>query len=228
MSFTLLRNNTRTWFNEVQVYLNFITQQEPNEPTQITPAEVKIMRGLFYVHLYSALEKTVNKSVEQTLLLIDSVNVKNKHFTLAFNTISVLSELKSLKDCGYKNFINKSIDLFQAVNSGRINTINETAFSNNLQNIWISTVNEIRGAFGMPDINITARMRATVDEIVDKRNAVAHGRETASDIGERHRSDILRTKLQLIQDFANLIIDDFEDYYDNKKFLKPIMKRHYI
>lgn len=228
MSFILLKNNTRTWFNEVQVYLNFITHEEPDNPMDVTPAEVKIMRGLFYVHLYSALEKTINKAVEQTLLLIDSSNVKNKHFTLAFNAISVQSELRSLKDCGYKNFTQKSIDLFQAVNSGQIKAINETAFSNNLQNIWISTVIEIRKAFGMADLEISPRIRASVDEIVDKRNAVAHGRETASDVGERQRTDILRTKLQLVQDFANMIIDDFEDYYENKKFLKPIMKKYYV
>ncbi len=228
MSYRHIKDNSRSWFNEVQVFLNFITQQEPKDPTHVTPSEVKIMRGLFYVHLYSALEKTINKAVEHTLLSINSANVKNKHYTLAFNAISVLAELKSLKDCGYKNFTKKSIDLFTAVNSTEIKSINETTFSNNLQNIWFSTVNEIRCAFGMSTLNIDARMRTTVDEVVEKRNAVAHGRETASVIGERQKTEVLREKLTLIQSFANLIIDDFEDFYNNKKFLKPPMKKHYL
>jgi hypothetical protein len=228
MNYNLVRNKARAHFNEVQVFLNFITQQEPNNPIDVTPAEVKVMRGLFYVHLYSALEKTINMSVEHTLLLISSDNVKNKHYTLPFNAISVLNELKSFKDSGYRYFFRKSIDLFQAVGGSQISCINETAFANSLQNIWMSTIDEIRGAFGMSNIAVNPRIRTTVDEIVEKRNAVAHGRETASDVGERHRSDVLRIKLQLIQDFANMIIDDFEKYYNDKKYLKAIVKKHYI
>lgn len=227
MSFDNVRNITSSMFNEAQVFLNFITSQEPEGPMDPTPSEVKIMRGLFYVHTYSAIEKAINELVQRTLLLINSNQVKNNHFTLAFNTISVIDKLQSIRNCSSRNFTNNSISLFQEVGSKSVRQINETVFSYQLQNVWVSTIEEVFGAFGMEIPEIGPREKATINEIVDKRNAVAHGRESASFVGERHRANILREKLQIAHNFTIMMIDEFEDYYENKKFLKPIMKKYY-
>jgi len=228
MSFQTVKNNTSSRFNEVQVFLNYITSQEPNAPLVPTPLEVKIMRGLFYVHLYSSLEKSFNELVQHTLALINSKNVKNIHYTLSFNTISVIDKLKSLKDCSHKKFISKSIDIFEEVGTRNSRNINETMFSTYLQNVWVETILEIQGAFGMPIMSIAPRTRYTINEIVDKRNAVAHGRDSAAVIGERYRCSDLRIKLDITQDFIIGIIDEFENYYVDKKYLKPVMKKHYV
>jgi hypothetical protein len=227
MSFVSVRDLATSRFNEIQVFLNFITSQEPNSHLDPIPAEVLIMRGLFYVHLYSALEKSVNEAVQKTLVLVNSDSVKNIHYTLAFNTISVNDKLKSLKDCSHKRFVQKSVQLFEEVGSRRVGTINETTFSNSLQNVWIATIEEMFSAFGIKDFPIEQREKTTINEIVDKRNAVAHGRESASFVGERHRASILRSKFQITQDFTMRLIDAFQEFYDNKKYLKPIMKKHY-
>ena len=228
MSFTSTRSLNSSRFNEVQLFLYYITSQEPALITDPTPAEVKIMRGLFYVHLYAALEKSMNEVVEKTLLLISAKGIKNNHYTLSFNTISVMDKIQALKDCGYKKVVSRSTQLFQEVGSRNVKPINETIFSRKLQNVWIETIEEIITAFGMKDLNLPPRTSATIDEIVGKRNAVAHGGESASFVGERHRASVLRTKLQVAQDFMILILDTFEDYYDNKKYLKPVMKKHYV
>ncbi len=227
MSFAAVKTTTTSRFNEVQIFLNFITSEEPNNPTEVTPADVKIMRGLFYVHLYAAIENSINELVEKSLLLINSKQVKNNHYTLIFNTISVMDKLQSLKDCSHKNFTNRSIALMHEIGSRNIRGINETAFSNQLQNIWISTVIEVYSAFGIGNPSFDPRVRATIDEIVDKRNAVAHGRESAQSIGERHRTDVLRQKLSTAQNFITQVIDDFESFYDEKRYLKPVMKKYY-
>lgn len=227
MSFTAVKKTTSSRFSEVQIFLNFITSEEPNNPTEITSANVKIMRGLFYVHLYAAIENSINELVEKSILLINSKNVKNNHYTLIFNTISTIDKLQSLKDCSHKNFTNRSIALMQEIGSRNIRGLNETVFAKQLQNIWMSTVLEVYNAFGIKKPNFDPRVRATIDEIVEKRNAVAHGRESAQSIGERHRSDILRQKLSITQTFTNQVIDDFENFYNKKKYLKPIMKKYY-
>jgi len=227
MSYAVVRSKTVTAFNEIQVFLNFIASQEPRNPQDPTPLEVKVMRGLFYVHLYAAIELSVSEMTQQTILLINSKSVKNNHYITKFNTISVIDKIKSLKDSSYKNLIPKSAELFEEISSRNVRSLNETMFANSLQNIWIKTVEELVNAFGMKPIIFQARERATIDEIVDKRNSVAHGREKASFVGERHRSIILRTKLNISQAFVQKLIYEFEDYYMQKKFLKPIMKKHY-
>jgi hypothetical protein len=228
MTFTLIKNRARTRFNENITYLNYLTAVEPNDPTIPASQELKIMKGLFYVHLYGSLEKTINDLIENTLISINSQNIKNKHFSPPFNTISLLGKLQSFKDCGHRNFFAKAIEIFEEMQSDNIPSLNETAFSNNLQNVWTKTIIEILTAFGIGNFIIEPRTRTTIDEIVDKRNAVAHGRETAAVIGERFRTNDLRVKMNTITTFSFDLIDCFENYHDSKKFIKPQSKRHYV
>lgn len=227
MSFQIVRNGARSRFAETQVFLNHLTAIEPNDPTIPDSLEFKIMKGLFHVQLYSALEKTVNEIIENTLTYIGATGVKNIHYAIPFNTISLVDKLKSFKDCGYNNFFNKAIEIFEELSSQNVSTINESTFSNNLQNVWTKTIDEVIKAFGIKGFIIDPRTRTTIDELVEKRNAVAHGRESAAVVGERFRTDVLRAKSQLINDFAFQLIDLFDDYYSNKNFLKGNAKKHY-
>jgi hypothetical protein len=228
MSFLIVRHGARSRFAETQVFLNHLTAIEPNDPTTPDSLEFKIMKGLFHVQLYSALEKTVNEIIENTLTYIRAAGVKNIHYAIPFNTISLVDKLKSFKDSGHNNFFNKAIEIFEELTSRNVGPINESAFSNNLQNVWTKTIDEVIKSFGIKGFRIDRRTRTTIDELVEKRNAVAHGRESAAVVGERFRTDVLRRKSQLIVDFAFELIDLFEDYYSNKGFLKGNAKKHYV
>jgi len=228
MSFTTVRNNVRTRFTENQVFLNYLTSLEPRVITDPVPLELNIMKGLFYVYLYSSLEKSVNELIENTLIHISSKTVQHNHFNLPFNSIALVDKLKSFKASGHSNFFNKAFEIFNEVSSSNICTINETIFSNNLQNVWTKTILEICNSFGIKSLTIEPRVRATIDEVVDKRNAVAHGRESAKVVGERFRTDNLRVKMDIIIDFCNELVDIFENYYTRKDYLKPTAKKHYV
>jgi len=227
MTYNVVRERTRTRFNEVSTYLNFIASIEPKDINEQASLEVKITRGLFHVHLYAALEKTVNDLVEYTLTKVSSKKVKHNHYVVPFNTISLIHKLKSFKDSGYSSFIPKATEIFESMICTQITPIDETAFSNSLQNVWVSTIDEVRRALGMNTLSIGAREKATINELVEKRNAVAHGRESAATIGERHRSNVLRTKMDIVVSFAYQQIDDFEVYYDNKTYIKPLTRKYY-
>jgi hypothetical protein len=227
MSYESIKENARTRFNEVQINLNYIANIEMNNSELELPSEVKIMKGLFYVHLYSALEKTVNDVVEHTLRLISSSAVKYNHYSVPFSVISLADHLKSFKDCGHSRFFDKAITIFSNMQDKSIASINETVFSGSLKNVWTKTIDEVMRAFGMNGFIASPRERATLDEIVEKRNAVAHGRESALEVGERHRTEVLRDKTLIITEVAYRLIDDFESYYESKKYIKPVAKRYY-
>lgn len=227
MSYGSVKSRSRSRFNEVQVYLNYISSLEPANPTESASLELKIQRGLFYVQLYAALEKTINDVVETTLILIASKSVKSVHYSPGFGVIAFSNKLRGLKDAEYNNFFNKSIEFFEEVRSSNITAINDSVFSTSLQNVWAKTIDEVYRSFGMKEFTLTARERATIDEIVDKRNAVAHGRESASAAGERHRTDVLRQKYSVILEIAKRIIDDMETFYFSQAYLKPVVKKYY-
>jgi len=224
MPFSIIRANSRERFSEVLINLAYI---ESIEPDGEAPSEVKILRGLFYVHLYSALEKVVNETVEQAILLIKSERVKNRHFENAFNVISLNSKMQSFKQCGYKDYFFKSAEVFESLDSESSFDISNTIFSQNLQNVWYKTIQDTIRSFGATPIAVDPRIKLTINEIVDKRNAVAHGRETPVAVGERHRTDVLRTKTQEIQLVAEQVICTFEDYIYNKKYIKSSCANEY-
>lgn len=225
MSFNIVRSNSRERFGEVLINLAFI---EENEGAGESSVEVKILRGLFYVHLYSAMEKAINETIEQAILLVKQDSVKNKHYENSFNVISLNSKMQAFKHCSSKNYFSKSVEVFESLGAEDSFELNNTIFSESLQNIWYKTIQESIRSFGAAPIPIEPRVRLTIDEVVEKRNAVAHGRETPVSIGERHRSNMLRVKTQEIQLVVEQFISTFEDYVNNKKYINPLYINDYL
>ncbi len=227
MPFNGVKTRTSERFNEVQIFLTFISSQEPTLPTHSVSLEVRIMKGLFYVHLYSAFEKSVNDAVETALSLISAKSIKNNHLSPTLLSIALSDKMKSLKDSGYSKIFIKSADVFTESASSNILPINETIFSSQLQNVWVKTIFEIVSILGVDEIEFSSRVRTTVDEIVDKRNAVAHGRDSAASVGERYRATVLREKMELISSAIHQIIDALEAHCSSKRYIKPNARRYY-
>lgn len=224
MPFSIIKSNSRERFNEVYINLSYIEYIEPKDEQ---PPHVKILRGLYYVHLYSALEKVVNETIEQTITIIKSKKIENRHYKTAFNVISLNSKMQSFKECGYKDYFLKSSEIFNSLFSNDIFEISDTIFSQNLQNVWFKTISEIIKSFGAKPLELHPRVISTVNEIVDRRNAVAHGRETPISVGERFRCKALRSKTQEIQLVADLFIATFEAYIIENEFVVEEEKIRY-
>lgn len=227
MSFINVRTKARSRFSEVSTYLNYVASIEPENIRDPAPLEVKIMRGLFQVHLYSALEKTVNELIENTLNYISSNNVKSLHYANSFKSISLINKLKAFRDCKFDNFFMKASEIFSEMESDSPLSISESVFSSSLQNVWTKTIVEIVNTFGIKGFVVDPITKTIIDELVERRNAVAHGRESASVVGERFRTNVLRTRYATIVQFADQLIDLFELFYNNKQFIKPYAKKHY-
>ncbi|MDP1784407.1 MAG: MAE_28990/MAE_18760 family HEPN-like nuclease, partial [Sulfuricurvum sp.] len=188
---------------------------------------IKVLRGMYYVHLYAAMERVVNETVEQAILLIKDQAVLNKHYKTEFNAVSLYSRMLGFKAAGYKDFFSKSVEVFGSVDAEEAFDLNNTMFSSNLQNVWHETIQQTLKCFGISKLCLESRVRFTVDEIVDKRNAVAHGRESPITVGERHRCDVLRQKTQEIQGVVDLFVDAFETHITNKLYIKDHYRPNY-
>jgi hypothetical protein len=227
MNLNAVRISAGKHIQEVRAHLSHIMDLEPTDPLEPMPFEVKVLNGLFYVNLYSALERSVNDTVQRTLTYIASISVRNSHLSGSFCTISLFSTLSSLKDSKNSKFIIKSTELFARQVDDNIATINESCLAIYLQNVRINTVDELFDAFGINKLNLNPTTRLSVDEIVENRNKVAHGREQASIVGERHRANSLRQKTDEVSELINSIIDSFEEFCISKSFIKPAERYRY-
>lgn len=226
MNFITVQRNVRTRLTENLNFLNYISAMEPTDPQKSIPIEVNIMKGLFYVHLYSSLEKTFNELVENAIVLINSKSVLTKHYNPSFLLVALSNQLKSFKMCNSKNYINNAHSIFLQSQESTALPINETTFSDSLQNVWFKSIQEVCQCFGIK-LTTSARTKTTINELVDKRNAVAHGRENAAEVGSRFRTDLMRIKYNEISDFCYELINLFEACISNKAFLKPASRRLY-
>lgn len=226
MTFSSARTITAERFNESLIYLNYISALEP-KPGEPVGQELKVMKGLFLVHLYGALEKSTTTSVQLLLTSIKSLQPKNADVILPFNVISMARHWKSIKDTRYKGAFLQMREFFSALESNSFHDIDETLFSSLLMNIWANTIDEVVGAFGISGFALTVSDRALINELVDKRNAVAHGRESAASVGEKYRCDELRKRLNSTQVLMTTFIDRLEVYFEQREFLQPIKQASY-
>lgn len=220
MSFEATRRISSERLSEVLIYLNHISSVELPAGTP-TGQDLKIVKGMFFVILYGALEKSTHELLQLLLLKIKVLQPKNRHVVLAFNVVSMARRWKSVKDTGYKDVFPRMSEFFSCLDSAEYLGIDETLFAGLLQNIWADTIEEVITALGVSGFTLSNADRAAIDELVENRNAIAHGRESVSSIGERYRSDDLRKKLQDIQSFIVKLIDRMELYFDQREFLLP-------
>lgn len=228
MPLSKVRGNIANRLNLININLRHLQSSEPQELTFETSEIHKIQKGLYYVHLYSALEKSVNEIIERVLLVIDSMNVKHEHFIVDFNVISLDAQMKSYKMAGKDRSLECMINVFGKMHCQEVSKINNTIFSYQLQNIWFETIQTLFICFGITQIeDINGDIKVTIDEVVEKRNAVAHGRIPADKVGERQRCDVLQKRTTVIQSTLNLVTNKFEKYLNNKNYIKEEFKIFY-
>jgi len=81
-----------------------------------------------------------------------------------------------------------------------------------LQNIW--TMFCVQGPV-LPEM----ALKGKIDELVDKRNALAHGRETPSEIGARFSFAELETRYAACNSLSLHIVNTFTTYLLDRDFL---------
>jgi len=174
MTFESARKIVSERFSESLIYLNYIDFEESNSKNfALTRQDMKVMKGLFFVHLYGALEKSIVESVQLLLTKIRALQPKNEHLILPFNVISMSRKWQSIKDTGYKNSFCQMNQFFSELESDCYHDFDECLFSTYLQNIWAKTIKDVIDAFGISDFTLTLDQRVLIDELVQKRSEIA-------------------------------------------------------
>lgn len=192
-------------------------QDDVNKPN---PVIHKIQKGLYFVHLYSAFEKSVNDLVVRTLAVIESKEVKHKHYSLTFNTVAMDAKLMSYKSAGKDRVLGCAVSIFETMGLDEHTRLNESMFAAKLQNVWFDTAQLTLMSFGITPLqDPNGSLKVAIDEVVDKRNAVAHGRMTADVVGSFQRCNVLQERTVAIQTVLASITDKLEDFLNDKKYI---------
>lgn len=226
MPLTTVRQEVARRFSEAQSFLTSIKESELPIITQ--PQELNTRKGLFLVLLYSALEYALSRSVVEYAGMVNNTSVTYEHIDDKLYALALDPQLTSCAMVGREHRWQKRIGLFQKQFSTETVQISEGAFLDQLENIWAKTITKTFGVLGLPDAALhNPRISQYVDEVVDRRNAVAHGRESAAVIGQSYTTGRLQILQDEISTQAQYMMACIEQHLDGKSFIKVQHKHAY-
>lgn len=152
-----------------------------------------ITKGLMFVQMYAVYEFTVNSTVRAAIDSIKTHNHKMKDISPSLQALFLDPELNSLRDGRRKNIWANRIKLFERAFSNEVLSLSsDTRPPSDGSHYRYTHLVMIFNVFGINRLPVRCRKHIQrITEVVDHRNSIAHGQETAEDIGRRYtRSEI--------------------------------------
>ncbi|MGJ1333989.1 MULTISPECIES: MAE_28990/MAE_18760 family HEPN-like nuclease [Sphingobacterium] len=217
--FTDLKTDSASRLVEVRDFLDLINSLIPSPPIP-TPNNLLTAKGLFYVHIYGVFEFTITSCIKRTIILINNENVNINDLQPLLLTMALNSEFDSLANVKARNW-DCRWSLFEKIRDNSISQIITDLIPTDGKNIRYKQLESIWKTFciNSPILNLPS-IGGRLKDIVDNRNAIAHGNTTSSEIGSRVTMNDLYNRYNEISSYCSYVIQVFEEYVLNKDYLK--------
>lgn len=217
--FSDLKRDSASKLVEVREYLDLINSLIPAPPIP-TPNSVLSAKGFFYVHIYGVFEYTVTTAVEKAIFYINADNAAINDLKPLILSMVLNPECDSITSTNSRNW-KKRWALFEKIRDNIICEIATEILPTDGKNIRYSQLESIWTTFCIdePILN-SLSIGGRIKDIVDNRNAIAHGNLNPSEIGSRVSIAELYSRHNEMSNYCSYLIQVFEDYITNKKYLK--------
>lgn len=185
MSFSAAKTEVRARFSEARLLLENLRRSSPPAFTPVDETQ-KALRGLWLVSLYAAVERSANAVVEAAIADISSKSIKSSDSKFNLHGIFHYNKVQAVHSCGRNSLFDKSADLFEVAFSDATLSATDNPLAESLQNVDAKTLSWILKLFGAPEMTPDVASIGRTNTLRERRNAVAHGRESASKVGERY------------------------------------------
>lgn len=213
------RSSSNARLREVRELLTLIGHLEPQTFKAPDPNELLVLRGLFFVHLYSVLEFAVTSGASRALTLISEQKIICKSIKPPLLALAADSLFSKIKHSSFLKQIEDRLELLDGQHLSKQCTVREEVFGKYLQNIYPETIEII---FSVLCINKKIvpedRVRGYICELTNNRNSVAHGRESTAYIGSRRRHIELVTILEAIAAFIDYFYDCLSECIETRPY----------
>jgi len=152
-------------------------------------------KGLCFIQLYALWEFTLHESVKEALALLGTHGLQLRQIRRELAPLLLQRELQSLKDSGAKSLWEKAIEFSEKLSSGNPAVVSNGTFPSDGSHFRIGQVVTIWSIFGITSPPVPQpRFGTLIGEVVNHRNAIAHGRETPEHVGRRYTKAELTKK----------------------------------
>lgn len=204
--FPILKNEIDARFATIEEYFGATASLQEHH--------LAVAKGLMFVQIYAIYEYTVNKAVSETIESIKTHNHKMMDLSPSLLSLFLDPELRSLRDGPRRNEWSSRLKLFdQAFGSHVVTLSGDTNPPSDNSHYRYSQLVLIFKVFGISRMPVPRRRHIQrIGEVVDHRNAIAHGRETAEDIGRRYTRSDIRKVIRQMKSVCMLLIRVLDAY----------------
>jgi len=198
-----------------------LTKKLESQDENIDSEIFKIQKGFVFVSLYSSLEFTLVSVVGRYLELLKQQPKKPMEYRKYLLCTILNAKLNSVRDCSKKNLWGKKADLFDSLFSNEIVLIDDSIIPTDGFNISHKQVQDVWKLFHLSGNPLPSGVNVLLlNEVKDHRNAIAHGRKKALDVGARYTTNMLTEKERAIEELCFHILETFKSSYENEEYLK--------
>lgn len=213
--FTAVQNELSERLRNARAIYELVKRQELDPAKSF---ENKVLKGLFFVALYGALEKGLSFSVSICIeslnqLNLDLLQIKPVLWALVFD-----SDCVRIEQGGGKKWKNRNM-LFSEIKDVKAKSIDSILFPTSIGNIKKEQIEGIWKTFDLqsvifPDPSVIGRL----ETLAENRMSIAHGRRIASEVGSNYSADELLIFYDKIADWSTYVISCFDSYIRNEEY----------
>lgn len=220
MPFDVVRQESAQRLLEAQIIMTDLRRIDQEEIQHRDETAYSIRKGLFIVLLYAAFEYCVNRLVLEVGSEIGASGVTNNQLCKEFYALALDPQFKSVAAQGKATKWDKRQSLIVELKSERSAVIHSSSLLSELGNVWASSLKQLFSAFGITSSHLHSPSAGQyIDEVVDNRNKIAHGRESASTVGRSYTLTMLQVRLDQLEMQKEYLISTFENIVDLKLYV---------
>jgi hypothetical protein len=204
--FNALQREVGSRFLDISMHLDSTCQPEPTTFAAIT-------KGLAFISIYAAYEYTVKSIIQTVIRQMKVVAMPLNSVRLGLLPLVLDAEINAVKDAGRKTAWEKRIELFSRINSNDVVGTSDSVFPQDGSHFRLQQLHTIWKILGitepvMPDMRLTP----LIGEVVEHRNAISHGRKTATDVGRSYSKQDVMKKVNNMRDICLYLISVVESH----------------
>ncbi len=202
--FATLKTELANRSSEVADFWRLIDRLESEEiQNRVVTPSLRTLKGMMFVQFYSVYEYILIASFTETIRQFNSHALQLCDIKRGLLALVMHSDFQSISSISERRSWIQKISLFDKCEARIDASIAEAVFPRDESHFRTAQLETICSTIGLPANGLLpqSRLIGWISEVVEHRNAIAHGRETASTIGGRYSSgdlDLRRAQMDLL------------------------------
>jgi hypothetical protein len=213
--FTSLRTELVIRLGQVAELCRLVDSLEKRELSSgTTEPALRSLKGLSFVHLYAAYEYTVINSFSVVARQFNAYGIPYGKVRRSLLSLVLHPAFESLREIQPRKCWPGRIELMETSTSANASSLQDNVFPLDDSHHRAAQLDTICSILGLQvgALLPAPRFRGLIQDVVENRNAIAHGRETAEYVGSRYTAADLAGRLQQMTLVLNHLLNTLEAY----------------